>query len=409
MAGLPPLRGLAAVVVAPHSPARRATVSCCLGLAILYVSYPLGRYLYHHGMPRLGTVLEYGGGIWMGSLVLLLSALGLVDLVTLFGLVLKPWVVPLRTTAIGVALVLAVVAWFGGFVRPRTVELEVELPNLPAAADGLVVAHLTDLHLGALIGERRLRSVIEQIGTMNPDLVVVTGDLVDGDAGTVENMVPALKALTAPLGVYSILGNHEIYAGPERCRGPDAQLRFCGPRQRGGRGHARAVGRRSSGQRPRPRDRWSRRRSRCIAHRGGGGQCRHLPPAFPRQRRRRLPAAGAGLMLNGHTHGGQIWPFHYMVLRAYPHLAGVRKIGDMTQVVSRGAGRWGRTDAPSSLRLRSTGSPSGHPTPPVDFSALPWPQAAGKQRRKGERVQRRPPTLPVSFSPFLLFPSARSG
>ena len=46
-------------------------------------------------------------------------------------------------------------------------------------------------------------------------------------------------------------------------------------------------------------------------------------------------------MLNGHTHGGQIWPFHYMVLRAYPHIAGVRKIAEMTQVVSRGAGRWG--------------------------------------------------------------------
>ena len=69
-------------------------------LAALYVSYPLGRYLYHHGWPRIGTALEYGGGVWMGTLVLLLSALGLVDLVTLFGLVLKPWVVQMRTAAI---------------------------------------------------------------------------------------------------------------------------------------------------------------------------------------------------------------------------------------------------------------------------------------------------------------------
>ena len=63
-------------------------------------------------------------------------------------------------------------------------------------------------------------------------------------------------------------------------------------------------------------------------------------------------AAGAGLMLNGHTHGGQIWPFHYMVLRAYPHIAGVRKVGGMTQVVSRGAGHWGppmRLFAPSDM------------------------------------------------------------
>jgi hypothetical protein len=133
-----------------------------VGLAVLYVSYPLGRMFYHHGWPRLGTALEYGGGIWMGTLVVLLPLLGIVDLVTLFGLVLKPWIVPMRTAAIGVGLLLAVVAWIGGYVRPRTVELEVELSNLPASADGLVVAHLSDLHLGALIGEKRLRSVIEQ-------------------------------------------------------------------------------------------------------------------------------------------------------------------------------------------------------------------------------------------------------
>ena len=128
-----------------------------LGLGVLYVSYPVGRILYHHGLPGLGTAVEYGGGVWMGTLVLLLSALAVVDLVTLFGLVLKPWVVPMRTAAIGVALVLAVVAWIGGYIRPRTVELEVTLANLPASADGLVVVQLTDLHLGALIGESRLR------------------------------------------------------------------------------------------------------------------------------------------------------------------------------------------------------------------------------------------------------------
>ncbi len=63
-------------------------------------------------------------------------------------------------------------------------------------------------------------------------------------------------------------------------------------------------------------------------------------------------AAGAGLMLDGHTHGAQIWPAHFVVRRIYPHMAGVRKVGDMTQVVSRGAGRWGppmRLFAPSEI------------------------------------------------------------
>jgi predicted MPP superfamily phosphohydrolase len=332
------------------------------GLAVLYVSYPLGRYLYHHGYPRVGTALEYGGGIWMGTLVLLLSALGVVDLVTLFGLVLKPWVVQMRTAAIGITLVLAVVAWIGGYVRPRTVELEVELPNLPASADGLVVAHLTDLHLGALIGEKRLRSVIEQIEGMDPDLVAITGDLVDGDAGAVENMVPVLETLTAPLGVYSILGNHEVYAGPDRCRKLMRDSGFVVL------DNAAAevtpglwvVGVPDSGRGP-GTDGLDGALETAFAEVGEGGSVIFLQHSPGNEQA--TAAAGAGLMLNGHTHGGQIWPFHYMVYRAYPRISGVHEIDGMTQVISRGAGRWGapmRLFAPSEIyriTLRSPATP----------------------------------------------------
>jgi predicted MPP superfamily phosphohydrolase len=330
-----------------------------IGLAAFYVSYPLGRYLYHHGWSRLGTVLEYCGGMWMGTLVILISALAIVDLVTLFGLVLRPWVLPLRVGAIGVALVLAVVAWIGGYVRPRTVELEVELRNLPASGDGLVVAHLTDLHLGALIGERRLRSVIEQIDGMNPDILVVTGDLVDGDAGTVEEMVPVLRELKAPLGVYSILGNHEMYAGPDRCR---KLMRDAGFAVLDNAAVEVATGLwiagvPDSGRGP-GTDGLDGALDAAFAGVGEGDAVIYLQHSPGNEEA--AAAAGAGLMLNGHTHGGQIWPFHYMVLRAYPHLAGVRKIGDMTQVVSRGAGRWGapmRLFAPSEIYRITLRSP----------------------------------------------------
>jgi predicted MPP superfamily phosphohydrolase len=330
-----------------------------LGLAALYFSYPLGRILYHHGWPRLGTAIEYGGGLWMGTLVLLLTTLGIVDLVTLFGGVLKPWVMTLRAGAVGVALILAVVAWVGGYVRPRTVELEVELPGLPRSADGLVVAQLTDLHLGALIGERRLRSVIEQIDSMSPDLVVVTGDLVDGDAGTVETMVPALRTLTAPLGVYSILGNHEIYAGPERCRTlmRDSGFVVLDATAVEVADGLWVVGIPDSGRGP-GTDGLDGALEESLYHVGEGAAVIFLQHAPVNEEA--TAAAGASLMLNGHTHGGQIWPVHYMVRRAYPHIAGVRKINGMTQVVSRGAGRWGapmRLFAPSEIYRITLRSP----------------------------------------------------
>jgi predicted MPP superfamily phosphohydrolase len=330
-----------------------------VGLVLGYIAYPVGRILYHHGLPRLGTVVEYAGGLWMGFVILLFCAFVVVDLVTLFGLVLKPWVVPMRTVAVVVVLVLAVVAWVGGLIRPRTVELEVELPNLPAAADGLVIAHLSDLHLGSLIGERRLRSVIEQIDAMKPDLVAITGDLVDGDVGTVETLVPQLKTLTAPLGVYSILGNHEIYAGADRCHAlmrdsgfivlDSAAVEFISGvwiagvpdngRGPGTNGPDGALG-------------------AALAGVGEGAAVIYLQHAPGNEVS--IAAAGVGLMLDGHTHGGQIWPSHYLVRRIFPHMAGVRTVGDMTQVVSRGAGRWGppmRLFAPSEIYRITLRSP----------------------------------------------------
>lgn len=322
-----------------------------VALAVGFASYPLGRILFHHEAPRLGTVLEYGGALWMGFLILLISALMMVDAVTVFGLVLKPWVVGLRTVAVAVALGLAVIAWIGGQVRPRIVDLEVEISGLPRSADGLVIVQLSDLHLGNLIGARRLRAVIEQIEGLRPDVVVVTGDLVDSEAGAVERLIPELQKLTAPEGVFAVLGNHEYYAGADRCR---RLLRTAG---------FTVLDNTAAEVRP---GLWIA----GVADRGGGRQTGELeadldaavaaaPPGSAIVLLQHTPgnedsaaAAGVGLMLNGHTHGAQIWPAHYLVRRAFPHIAGVRRVGPMTQIVSRGAGRWGppmRLFAPSEI------------------------------------------------------------
>ena len=333
-----------------------------IGLVLGYIAYPVGRILYHHGLPRLGTVVEYAGGLWMGFIILLCCAFVVVDVLTLFGLVLKPWVAPMRTVAVLVVLVLAVVAWIGGLVRPRTVELEVEMPNLPAAADGLVIAHLSDLHLGSLIGERRLRSVIEQIDAMKPDLIAVTGDLVDGDVGTVETLVPVLKTLTAPLGVYSILGNHEIYAGADRCRVlmRDSGFVVLDSASVEVIQGVWIAGVPDSGRGP-GTDGLDGALEAALAGVGEGAAVIYLQHAPGNEVS--IAAAGVGLMLDGHTHGGQIWPSHYLVRRIFPHMAGVRRIGDMTQLVSRGAGRWGppmRLFAPSEIyRITLRNSQSG--------------------------------------------------
>ena len=322
-----------------------------IGLAVAYAAYPLGRYLYNNGWRSGGQVIEYGGAVWMGILVLLVSALGLVDLVTLFGIVLKPWVAGLRIGAVAVALVLSIVAWVGGYVKPRIIEVEVEMPNLPAAADGLVVAHVSDVHLGALIGPKRLRAMIEQIDSMQPDLVAITGDLVDGHAGTVQGMIPELRTLTAALGVYAIVGNHEKYAGADRCR---ELMREAGFTVLDTESREVAPGLWIAGVPDNGRGRSIIPVEGALAAALGGvleGDgiifLQHAPV-----QEGAIAGAGVGLLLNGHTHGAQIWPAHYLVRREFPHLAGVFSVGAMTQVVSRGAGRWGppmRLFAPSDM------------------------------------------------------------
>jgi predicted MPP superfamily phosphohydrolase len=321
-----------------------------LGLLVGLASYPLGRIVFHRGWEGTGRVVEYAGGVWMGVLMLLLFAFLAVDAVTLFGLVLKPWLAALRGGAVVVALVLAAIAWIGGFIAPRTVELEIELPGLPASADGLVIVQLSDLHLGSIIGRRRLASTIAQIEEMGPDLVVVTGDLVDGDAGVVETLLPELRTLTAPLGVFAVLGNHEYYAGAERSR---ALMRDAGYTVLDNNAVEVAPGLWVAGV---PDDRGSRQTGSgeadlTLALEGVGEGAVVLLQHSPGYEEE-AAKAGVGLMLNGHTHGGQIWPFHFLVRRAYPFIAGVRRVGAMTQVVCRGAGYWGppmRLFAPSEI------------------------------------------------------------
>jgi hypothetical protein len=118
------------------------------GLAAGFLSYPLGRILYAIGWHGTGRALEYAGAVWMGTLFLLFASLLLVDLVTLGGFILRPWVGTLRTAALALSMVAAGIALVSARLGPRVVRLEVPLATLPQSADGMTIAHLSDVHLG---------------------------------------------------------------------------------------------------------------------------------------------------------------------------------------------------------------------------------------------------------------------
>jgi hypothetical protein len=337
----------------------RNRVLLVISMAAGFLLYPVGRLTFFHASASVGRVLEYGGAVWIGLMLLAVPSLMAVDAVTLFGLVLRDRLRHLRAGALLLALALSIVAWVAGERAPRVVAVEVEMPRLPTTADGLVVVQLSDLHLGTLIGEGRLETVITQIDAMDADVIAVTGDLVDGDVGLVRTMLPTLERLQAPLGVYAVLGNHELYAGADASQ---ALMREAGFEVLEGRAVEVAEGLwiAGMGDQIRAFDGVGRERliRNSLASVPGDASVIYLVHAPGAERE--IAAAGVGLLLNGHTHGAQIWPAHLLVRWVYPRLGGVFTEGEMTQVVCRGAGQWGppmRLFAPSEIYRITLRSP----------------------------------------------------
>ena len=172
-----------------------------------------------------------------------------------------------------------------------------------------------------------------------PDLVVLLGDLFEGHGKPQSELLPVLRRLSAPLGVWVVPGNHEFHhrrngstllveeAGFQLLRNRWAEVR---PGMvMVGVDDLTAI--RRSGQDGDPL-------SKALAGRPPGATIllSHTPGQADKAAK-----AGVSLMLSGHTHGGQIWPFDYLVKRVYPLLEGRYEVDGMTVIVCRGTGTWG--------------------------------------------------------------------
>lgn len=305
----------------------------------LWFSYPFARYLDRNGFAsEVARGLELLGAAWMGVLFLLVTAFLASELVTAFGLW-KAAAVPVRTGFLMVAVVLSAVGLVQGNRPPEVERMEVQLPQLPPELDGLRVVQLSDLHLGTILGEKWLSARLAQVRALQPDLVVITGDLIDGNARHVERLLPLLAELKAPLGVFAVTGNHEFYAGLEASVQLFRDAGFTVLRDQ----HVEVrPGLVVAGV-----DDLTARRQYRIKHRAlakaltnrPAGACillSHTPWEVEEAAR-----LGAQLMLSGHTHDGQIWPFSYLVRLSYKYVGGTFVVNGLTLHVSRGTGTWG--------------------------------------------------------------------
>ncbi|MEW5734637.1 MAG: metallophosphoesterase [Thermodesulfobacteriota bacterium] len=303
----------------------------------LWLVFFLGRTLGHDGTGIAAECIETAGMTLLGSVLLCATALFFVDLATCFGLLFSRWKGRLRGLGLAAGLVLSLIALVQAARPPAVVSYDVVLPGLPQNLDGTVLAAVSDTHVSIRTPESWLLKRLDRIRDLKPDILVFLGDIFEGHSSGPES-VPALEGLSPRLGKWYVLGNHEFHS-PERISDP---LRKAGFRRLADQWAEAAPGLILAGV----DDLTTRRRrnlpgdplGRALAGRPPGATVllSHTPWETERAAR-----AGVGLMLSGHTHGGQIWPFGYLVRLRYPLMAGRYEVMGMPVIMSRGLGTWG--------------------------------------------------------------------
>ena len=286
---------------------------------------------------------------WLGALFIGSTVMLSLDLLTGFGLWAKPFLNHLRTGAFVLSLLLVVFALVQGMRAPVVVKHEVGMAALPASLDGTRLVVLSDLHLGSQRGAEWLAARADQIEKLKPDAVILTGDLFEGHGELDGNLRPIFARLKAPLGIFAVAGNHDFHgetaaaitmseaAGVvwlrNRCQQIAPGLLLAGVDD------LSRLHRNGDDE-----DRITPLLNSCTT-KGAKVLLSHSPLQVGQAAR-----ADAGLMLSGHTHAGQIWPFSLLVEQYYPYLVGRYQVGAMTLIVSRGTGLWGPR-----MRLWKTG------------------------------------------------------
>lgn len=318
------------------------------GFAVLAVSPVLAR-VSERQLRVLYPPLWWLAATWMGVGFYLLVFLSAGHLVETAMLVAGAWPgahASVVTVGGGFALsiVFALVGLVVGARRPVVTEVDVLLANLPASADGTTVVQISDVHVGSLVDARKVRRLVDQINALEPDLVVVTGDLVDERPEGLGTCGELLARLEARAGVFAVSGNHEFYAGPEASV---AWMQQAGIRVLDNEVVEPIEGLLLAGFHDPTGVGWGNPRFRAtpseiagvLANRETGKPTvalYHQPVLVDV-----FADAGIDLLLCGHTHGGQLWPFRHLTALRYRYTQGLYEQGGMRVYVCRGTGTWG--------------------------------------------------------------------
>ena len=301
------------------------------------------------GFEFFARLMSYIGYTWLGVLFLFTSASVAVDIyrfvVYASGFVLKrdlSFLVISDKLAFLVPLIIAMATSVYGYFEAkdiRTEKITVRSPKIPADIGRVRIVQISDVHIGLIVGEDRIKRMMEEVRKANPDMVVSTGDLVDGQMDALSGLADLLKEIRPGYGKFAITGNHEFYAGLDQALNFTKRAGF-----RMLRGEEVAVaGITIAGV--------DDRQGKTFGLFRGDGEKEllsgidHKKFVLLLKHRPLVDEASLGLFdlqLSGHVHKGQIFPFSIITALYYPTQAGFAHLPLGSELyVSRGTGTWG--------------------------------------------------------------------
>jgi predicted MPP superfamily phosphohydrolase len=326
------------------------TIVLIIFMIIMVFAPVLVRISERSGFETLARFLAFIGYTWMGLLFLFVSASLALDFYRLFLYIFKlllqadlARITLLPRHSFILALFLSVISTiYGAFEAGliRTERLIIRTPKISAAIGSLKIVQISDVHLGLIVSENRLEKILKQIKAANPDILVSTGDLVDGQTDNLSGLAKKFRDIQPRFGKFAITGNHEFYAGLDRTSDFTEKAGFTILR---GEGLSVSELLNIAGVDD-------------IAGKSYGLMKqvseKALLSQYPREQFTLLlkhrpwvdeDALGLfDLQLSGHTHKGQIFPFGLITKLFYPNHTGLLPLKKKSILyVNRGTGTWG--------------------------------------------------------------------
>jgi len=243
------------------------------------------------------------------------------------------------------ALVIALLTTAGGYINaryPRINQVDIEIDKKQSTRSELTIVVATDVHLGVLIGKKRASELLQQINEQKPDIVIFAGDLVDHNPVPVvkNHLGDCLAKINAPLGVYAITGNHEFIGNPEVSIEYFTQngIRYIRDSIITIDGIIQIAGR-DDREKPRFTGQNRKTMAEILIHKNT-----ELPLLLLDHQPTEYAEAekwGVDLMISGHTHKGQLFPFGYITRKIYENHYGLMQKGASQFYTSSGYGTWG--------------------------------------------------------------------